>query len=72
MLHLRTAQPFAVELPASSRDGFLGSRRGYVHPPEHAPQASLRVVLTLEAWLSLKQNTVEICEIGFNLYPTPT
>jgi hypothetical protein len=34
-----------------------------VRPPEHAPQALLRVVLTLEAWFSPTKNTAETYEI---------
>jgi len=36
---MRTAQPFAVELLASSRDGFWVARWDYGHPPEPASQA---------------------------------
>jgi DNA adenine methylase len=39
---MRTAQPFSVELPASSQDGY-----GFL--PEPAPQASLRAVLALRS-----------------------
>jgi len=44
---MRTAQLFAVELPASSQDGFLGSRKECGHPPDPARQDSLHCVLTI-------------------------